>query len=112
MFDEDFLLCAALHADLDQVEVGSFVRGEEDVVMGRILVALEQARNDVAAEMIVAPSGEMAGAEDFFVLDIGTGDGKNLGSEPEFAEGAGHRIIPKPGIVGVDGRLISLKQTR
>src|ERR1051325_8958999 len=42
--------------------------------------------------MIVAPGGDVHGAENFFVLNIGAGHGQNLSSEAEFADGAGGGI--------------------
>ena len=106
VFDEDLGLVAADHADLTDIEVRGFVRCEEDVVVGGVPVFLEEVRGDVAAEMVVAAGGEVAGAEDLFVLDVGSGDGENLGAEAEFAEDTGHGVGGETGVVGVDGGLV------
>ena len=93
MFDEDLLLAAAVHADLLDVEVWRLVRGEEDVVMSGVLVALELGGRDVTAEVVITAGGEVAGAEDFFILDVGTGYGEDLRTKAELAEHTGHWVI-------------------
>ncbi len=107
VFDEDFGLAAADHADLTDVEVRSFVGGEEDVVVRGVAVFLEEIRGDVAAEMVVAAGGEVTGAEDLFVLDVGSGDGEDLSAEAEFAEDTGHGVGDETIVVGVDGELVA-----
>ena len=62
VFNEDLLLRAPFHTHLANIEIGGFVGSEQDVVVGRILVLFEHRRQDVAAEMIVSPGSEMAGA--------------------------------------------------
>ncbi len=107
VFDEDLGLAAADHADLTDIEVRGFVRGEEDIVVRGVAVFLEEVRGDVAAEMVVAAGGEVAGAEDFLVLNVGSGDWEDLGAEAEFAEDTGHGVGDEAGVVGVDGGLIA-----
>ena len=107
VLDENFALVAALHADLADIEIRSLVGSEENVVVGRVFVLLEHLRDDVTAEMVIAAGGEMAGAEDFFVLDVSAGNREHLRAETEFTERAGHRIVLQTRVVGVDGRLIS-----
>jgi SOS-response transcriptional repressor LexA len=68
------------------------VRGEKDVVVRGVRVLLEHRGHDVAAEVIVAPGGEVAGAEHFLVLNISARHGQNLCTEAEFTERAGHRV--------------------
>ena len=93
ILDQDFMLIAACHADLEDVEVGGLVRGEEDVVVGSVLVLLEKIGGQVAAQMVIPAGGEVTGAEDFFVLNIGVADRENLGAEAKLAEDARHGVI-------------------
>ncbi len=71
---------------------------------------LEHFRQNVAAEMIVAACGEVAGPQHFLVLDVRVGNGKHLGAEAKLAEGSGHRIIGETRVVGINGFLIPLDQ--
>jgi hypothetical protein len=52
----------------------------------------------------------VAGAEDFFVLDVRARHRKHLRTETEFAEHTGHRVVGEFGVVFVDGGLFSLDE--
>ena len=49
-------------------------------------MALEHVRHDIAAKMVVATGGEVAGAEHLLVLNVGTGNRQHLRAETELAE--------------------------
>ena len=51
---EHLALIPTFHSHLADVEVGGLVRREQDVIVGRVLVLLEHARDDVPAKMVVA----------------------------------------------------------
>jgi len=57
MFDQNFALITPVHPHLTDVEIRCFVRSEQDVVMGRVLVLPEHVRNNVTAEMVIAACG-------------------------------------------------------
>lgn len=104
------MLVAALHAYLFEVEVGGFVWGEEDVVVGGVFMFFEHGGDDVTAEMVIAARGEVASAEDFFVLDVCVGNGQDLGAEAEFAESSRHGVVGEASVVGIDGGLIAFDE--
>lgn len=106
------MFATAVHAHLVEIEIWCLVRSEEYVVMGGVFMFFEHARKDVAAEMVIASRCEVAGAEDFFVLNVGIGNRKDLGAEAEFSEGSGHGVFCEAAVVGVDGRLATFDQGR
>ncbi len=70
MFQHDLGLAIAVHADLDDFDLGRFRGREENVIVRGIFRVLEELRDEMAAEMVAAASRDVHRAEHLFILDV------------------------------------------
>lgn len=79
-------MAIAVHADLGDADFSGFVRSEEDVIVGGILSVKKFVGGEVAAKVVASSGRNVECSENFFILDISTGEGEDLGAEAELAQ--------------------------